>query len=142
MRRRSNVQRRTARRKSRGDIQLPRRSAETSCHRHSLIENLSVLKCNEEHCQFVLRARLRDGREAAYDAPKGGAVSLLETRLDRRSDDFKRNAERMESLVADLRAHLGSVRGGGGSDAVAKHRKRGKLTARERVDTLVDPGSD
>ncbi len=48
----------------------------------------------------------------------------------------------MEGLVADLRRSLCAVRAGGGPDAVAKHRKRGKLTARERVDRLVDPGSD
>ena len=48
----------------------------------------------------------------------------------------------MSDLVADYRKRLLSVRGGGGPDAVAKHRKRGKLTARERVDTLIDPGSD
>jgi acetyl-CoA carboxylase carboxyltransferase component len=66
----------------------------------------------------------------------------LETRLDRRSDAYSQNFERMSALVAQLREQLLAVRGGGGPDAVAKHRKRGKLTARERIDRLVDPGSD
>jgi acetyl-CoA carboxylase carboxyltransferase component len=48
----------------------------------------------------------------------------------------------MSGLVAQLRDHLLAVRAGGGPEAVAKHRKRGKLTARERIDRLVDPGSD
>ncbi len=52
------------------------------------------------------------------------------------------NAQRMEALVADLRERLGAVRSGGGAEALAKHRKRGKLTARERIERLVDPGSD
>jgi acetyl-CoA carboxylase carboxyltransferase component len=69
-------------------------------------------------------------------------VSLLQTRLDRRSDAYSQNFERMSALVAQLREQLLAVRGGGGPDAVAKHRKRGKLTARERIDRLVDPGSD
>jgi acetyl-CoA carboxylase carboxyltransferase component len=69
-------------------------------------------------------------------------VSLLETRLDRQSESFARNAERMTQLCEDLRERLLIVRSGGGPDAVAKHRSRGKLTARERVDTLLDPGSD
>ena len=69
-------------------------------------------------------------------------MSVLETRLDRRNDAFSQNFERMSGLVAQLRETLLSVREGGGADAVAKHRKRGKLTARERVDRLVDPGSD
>jgi acetyl-CoA carboxylase carboxyltransferase component len=69
-------------------------------------------------------------------------VSVLETRLDRRSDAYSQNFERMSGLAAELREQLLAVRAGGGPDAVAKHRKRGKLTARERIDRLVDPGSD
>ena len=68
-------------------------------------------------------------------------VSVLETRLDRRSEAYSQNFERISGLVAELREHLSAVRAGGGPDAVAKHRKRGKLTARERIDRLVDPGS-
>ena len=47
----------------------------------------------------------------------------------------------MQALVDELRAQLALVRGGGGPDAVARHRKRGKLTARDRIDRLVDPGT-
>ncbi|HET9096427.1 MAG TPA: carboxyl transferase domain-containing protein, partial [Candidatus Baltobacteraceae bacterium] len=68
-------------------------------------------------------------------------MSVLETRLDRRSDAYSKNVERMSGLVAQLRETLTAVRAGGGPDAVAKHRKRGKLTARERIDRLVDPGA-
>ncbi len=48
----------------------------------------------------------------------------------------------MSRLVAELREALSAVRAGGGPEATEKHRKRGKLTARERIDRLVDPGSD
>jgi acetyl-CoA carboxylase carboxyltransferase component len=68
-------------------------------------------------------------------------MALLESRLDRRSEDFARNAARMEGFVAELRERLVAVRGGGGPDATAKHRKRNKLPARERIERLVDPGS-
>jgi acetyl-CoA carboxylase carboxyltransferase component len=44
-------------------------------------------------------------------------------------------------LVAELRERLAIVRRGGGDEAVARHRARGKLLARERIDLLVDPGS-
>ena len=47
----------------------------------------------------------------------------------------------MSGLVSQLREQLQAVRGGGGAEAVAKHRKRGTLTARDRIDRLVDPGS-
>jgi len=69
-------------------------------------------------------------------------MALLETRLDRRTDAYTQNFERMVSLVAQLREALAAVRGGGGPEAAEKHRKRGKLTARERIDRLVDPASD
>jgi acetyl-CoA carboxylase carboxyltransferase component len=47
----------------------------------------------------------------------------------------------LRTLVDDLRRALLRVREGGGAVAVARHRSRGKLTARERIDRLVDVGS-
>ena len=44
----------------------------------------------------------------------------------------------MRALVADLRARLMRVREGGGTEATERHRKRGKMTARERIDRLAD----
>src|SRR5579864_3167805 len=49
--------------------------------------------------------------------------------------------EQMEALVAELRERTALVARGGGEAAVERHRARGKLTARERIDRLVDPGS-
>jgi len=66
-------------------------------------------------------------------------MQLLETRVDRTSHDFQENTAHARALVADLRARLERVREGGGVEAVARHRKRGKLTARERIDRLADP---
>src|SRR5205807_9729074 len=40
-----------------------------------------------------------------------------------------------------LRERLQQVQEGGGARAVALHRQRGKLLARERIDTLLDPGA-
>src|SRR6202522_2325584 len=48
----------------------------------------------------------------------------------------------MRDLCEELRERLLAARSGGGPDTIAKHRARGKMTARERVDTLIDPGSD
>jgi acetyl-CoA carboxylase carboxyltransferase component len=45
----------------------------------------------------------------------------------------------MEALVAELRERSAQVARGGGERALEKHRSRGKLTARERVDRLLDP---
>jgi len=69
-------------------------------------------------------------------------MSVLESRIDRRGDGYAENSQHMSQLVAELRRELLRVRDGGGAEAVARHRKRGKLTARERVDRLVDPGGN
>jgi acetyl-CoA carboxylase carboxyltransferase component len=69
-------------------------------------------------------------------------MAVIESHLDRESEEFKRNADRLEGLVAELRERLIAVRAGGGPGAVERHRKRKKLTARERIDLLIDPGSD
>src|SRR5215471_12736905 len=47
----------------------------------------------------------------------------------------------MEALVAELRERTAAVAAGGGDRALERHRARGKLTARERVDRLLDPGT-
>src|SRR5215467_5749019 len=47
----------------------------------------------------------------------------------------------MEELVAEVRERSAQVAQGGGQKAMEKHRSRNKLTARERVDRLVDPGT-
>src|SRR5256885_6527277 len=68
-------------------------------------------------------------------------MERLESHLDVKSAEFKQNAAHHRALVAELRARLARVREGGGADQVARHKKRGKLTARERVEGLLDPGT-
>lgn len=47
----------------------------------------------------------------------------------------------MQGSTTDLRERLATVFKGGGEAAVAKHKARGKLLARERIDALIDAGS-
>src|SRR5205809_3368563 len=56
------------------------------------------------------------------------------------SPDAQRR-KRMEELVEEVRERTALVARGGGEAAVERHRSRGKLTARERIDRLVDPSS-
>jgi len=55
------------------------------------------------------------------------------------SEEFDERRARMEQLVAELRERTEQVTRGGGEKALEKHRSRGKLTARERIDRLLDP---
>jgi acetyl-CoA carboxylase carboxyltransferase component len=67
-------------------------------------------------------------------------MAVLSTQVDREDDSFRARQERMASLVAELRERTALVAQGGGEKSVERHRSRGKLTARERIDRLVDPG--
>jgi acetyl-CoA carboxylase carboxyltransferase component len=58
-----------------------------------------------------------------------------------RDEIFERRSERMSALVAELRERTALVAQGGGDKSVERHRSRGKLTARERIELLVDPDS-
>jgi acetyl-CoA carboxylase carboxyltransferase component len=67
-------------------------------------------------------------------------MAVLESRVEL-TDEFERRRRRMESLVVELRERATQVAAGGGERAVERHRSRGKLLARERIDRLVDPGA-
>ena len=47
----------------------------------------------------------------------------------------------MKELVDDLHERREKAKLGGGEEKIAKQHERGKLTARERIDLLVDPGT-
>src|SRR5687767_6101593 len=68
-------------------------------------------------------------------------MTILSSQVDTRSDTFKRNAEAMRALVADLKARTDKIRLGGGEESRKRHVARGKLLPRERVRALLDPGS-
>jgi 3-methylcrotonyl-CoA carboxylase beta subunit len=67
--------------------------------------------------------------------------AALRSRGEPASEVFKRNAVEHTALAAELRDRLAAVRLGGPENARRRHMERGKLLARDRVDTLTDPGS-
>jgi acetyl-CoA carboxylase carboxyltransferase component len=67
-------------------------------------------------------------------------MGVLSTQVVR-DETFEHRRGTMEALVAELRERTAQVAAGGGEKAVERHRSRGKLTARERIDRLVDPGT-
>src|SRR6187399_3405078 len=68
-------------------------------------------------------------------------MTVLASRVDRSSDAFAARAAHMEGLLTELRERTALVAAGGGEKATERHRSRGKLTARARIDLLVDPGT-
>jgi acetyl-CoA carboxylase carboxyltransferase component len=68
-------------------------------------------------------------------------MTMLAAPLSLPVDEAEQNEAHNRALVADLRARLHQAQAGGGSDAVARHRRRGKLLARERIARLGDPAA-
>jgi acetyl-CoA carboxylase carboxyltransferase component len=67
-------------------------------------------------------------------------MAVLTTQVVR-DGTFERRRDTMQRLVDELRERTALVARGGGEKALERHRSRGKLTARERIDRLLDPGT-
>jgi 3-methylcrotonyl-CoA carboxylase beta subunit len=65
----------------------------------------------------------------------------LKSSVSPESADFKANAAVMSALVKDLQEKRAIVAQGGNEKSRARHTSRGKLLPRDRVMTLIDPGS-
>ena len=68
-------------------------------------------------------------------------MDRLPTRIDRNSEDFNRRRDFNIQLVDELKQKINVVKEGGGEKYVDRHRSRGKLLARERINEICDPGT-
>ena len=66
----------------------------------------------------------------------------LRSSLDPASPRGKSNRTAIESLLADLRSTEDAIRQGGGAKAAEAQRSKGRLTVRERLSLLLDPGTE
>jgi acetyl-CoA carboxylase carboxyltransferase component len=69
------------------------------------------------------------------------STSILTTRIDATSSRFEANMRFMADLVSSVRNEEERIREGGGAKAIESQHKKGRKTARERIQMLVDPGS-
>ncbi|MBL6964449.1 MAG: methylcrotonoyl-CoA carboxylase [Bacteroidetes bacterium] len=65
----------------------------------------------------------------------------IESKIDVNSREFKENKEAFLKQLKAYKKILREVSYGGSPDAVKKHKERGKLLARERVNKLIDPNT-
>ena len=65
----------------------------------------------------------------------------LSSTIDPASEDFKANEAAMTSVIDDLRSVTAAARLGGNAASRDRHVGRGKMMVRDRIDTLLDPGS-
>jgi 3-methylcrotonyl-CoA carboxylase beta subunit len=68
-------------------------------------------------------------------------MTAIRSRVNTRSDEFRRNAAAMAALVADLREQVAEASLGGDETARQRHLGRGKLLPRDRLEHLLDPGA-
>ncbi|WP_394890943.1 carboxyl transferase domain-containing protein [Mesorhizobium sp. AaZ16] len=68
-------------------------------------------------------------------------MTVIQSQISTSSDLFRANAEKMQSLVADISEKAATVQRGGSDEARERHASRGKLLPRDRLTQLLDPGS-
>ena len=67
--------------------------------------------------------------------------SVFETKIKPDSPRFERNQKAVADLVAQVRSEEWTIQQGGGDKAIEAQHKKGRLTARERITLLIDPGT-
>ena len=68
-------------------------------------------------------------------------MAVIQSKINRNSDEFADNSTTMLAQVDELKATLEKVYEGGGIEACERHINRGKLLPRQRLESLLDPGS-
>ena len=67
--------------------------------------------------------------------------SVLKSSVNVKSPDFEKNSRSIIDLLTQLKNEEEQIRQGGGPKATESQHKKGRLTARERIAKLIDPGS-
>ena len=68
-------------------------------------------------------------------------MDRLPTRVNRADPDYQKRRTHNQELIDTLRERLDNVSEGGGGKYVERHRGRGKMLARERIEKIIDPGT-
>jgi len=69
------------------------------------------------------------------------SASVLKTTANLKSPEFEKNTRRIVDLLTKIKNEEEQIRQGGGAKAIESQHKKGRLTARERIAKLIDPGS-
>ena len=73
------------------------------------------------------------------DLPK--LRNQLASKLDAKAPRARSHAQKMAALLAQIREQEAELRTGGGAKAIEAQHAKQRLTARERIDLLLDPGT-
>ncbi len=74
--------------------------------------------------------------------PNDQLPNVLPSAIDTAGERFQSNATAMRALLASFETEQAVIRQGGGAKAIESQHKKKRLTARERLELLVDPGAE
>jgi len=68
-------------------------------------------------------------------------MEVIQSQVKTSDPAFRDNKAHLEGLIKEFRERVAQVKAGGGPDALLKHRQRGKLIVRDRINHLIDQDS-
>ncbi|KAF2454013.1 methylcrotonoyl-CoA carboxylase subunit beta [Lineolata rhizophorae] len=94
-------------------------------------------------CRRKLRSAVPSARSIATHTPSFHAaqLSVLRSTVDTASTEFRENAQAMSDALARLEELHSRIALGGPDKARKKHVERGKMLVRDRITSLIDPGT-
>jgi acetyl-CoA carboxylase carboxyltransferase component len=69
------------------------------------------------------------------------SASVLKTSVNPKSPQFEKSARQMTDLLTTIKREEETIREGGGAKSIEAQHKKNRLTARERIAALIDPGT-
>src|SRR3954467_7159236 len=80
-------------------------------------------------------------RNESLAVSSSAAGAVLQSKVDPTSARFEANMRFLADLMSQVRNEAESICEGGGTKAVENQHAKGRLTARERIGLLADPGT-
>ena len=68
--------------------------------------------------------------------------TVIESHVDSKAAEFQKNSRQMVDRLTEIKNEEEHIRQGGGAKAIEAQHKKGRLTARERIGKLIDPGTE
>lgn len=89
----------------------------------------------------IIRKGLQRQASTFLHPSHASAISMIPTQVDKTSAEFRDNAAQLGEVLAHYTGLHKKYALGGSEKARAKHIERGKLLVRDRITTLIDPGT-
>ncbi len=84
----------------------------------------------------------KDSNQVNSPGSTKSSMDQIKSRINNSDPSFLENKAFIEEQVAEFKFRLLKVKEGGDPKLIDKHHSRGKLLARERIEKLIDPGTE